>query len=76
MNIIPMINLLTEVMDNHADPDNPDYNGCDKDPCMWCTSARWHRRALRRVRVPGCEEPPESPDDRILRRAMSMRMEP
>jgi hypothetical protein len=31
--------LLCEVMRAHADPDNPEYNECDIEPCEWCTRA-------------------------------------
>ena len=31
--------LLGEVMRAHADPDNPEYNECDVEPCEWCTRA-------------------------------------
>lgn len=34
------LDLLNEVMRSHADPDSPDYNECDKDPCAWCTEAK------------------------------------
>ena len=31
--------LLREVMRWHSDPQAPEYNECDKDPCAWCTEA-------------------------------------
>lgn len=33
--------LLNEVMLAHANPNDPDYNECDKSPCQWCQIARW-----------------------------------
>ena len=43
---IPLRELLQEIIDVHADPDNPEYNGCDKDPCMWCVSAKSYLEEL------------------------------
>ena len=31
--------LLREVMQQHADPDAPEYNQCDTEPCNWCERA-------------------------------------
>ena len=39
---IPLRDLLQDVIDAHAHPAQPEYNGCDKEPCMWCTSAKSH----------------------------------
>ena len=41
-NIIPLRDLLAEVVMIHADPENPDYNECDVSPCAWCESAKAH----------------------------------
>ena len=35
-----MCRLLEEVMQSHADQTDPGYNGCDTEPCQWCTDAR------------------------------------
>ena len=43
---VPLRELLQEIIDTHADPDNPEYNGCDVDPCMWCVSAKSHLEDL------------------------------
>lgn len=34
--------LLSEIIDAHADPDSPDYNVCDKagEDCIWCSDAK------------------------------------
>ena len=32
--------LLKEVMWWHSDPTLAEYNGCDKEPCMWCENAK------------------------------------
>lgn len=32
--------LLEEVVREHADPTFCDYNGCDKEPCLWCSNAK------------------------------------
>jgi len=34
-----MLELLKDVMQIHADPKDPNYNGCDTDPCQWCEDA-------------------------------------
>lgn len=31
--------LIEEVLRIHADPNSPDYNDCDTDPCGWCVKA-------------------------------------
>jgi hypothetical protein len=31
--------MIDEIMASHNDPDSPDYNECEKDPCAWC--AQW-----------------------------------
>ena len=31
--------LFAEVNAEHCDPDSTNYNGCEKDPCAWCTEA-------------------------------------
>ena len=36
---IMTMDLLTEVMDWHSDPDSTEYNECDIDPCAWCELA-------------------------------------
>lgn len=46
MRPISLRNLLSEIIDSHADPDNPDYNQCDIDPCAWCWSATAHIDAM------------------------------
>jgi hypothetical protein len=46
MTPVPLRNLLSEIIDSHADPDNPDYNQCDIDPCAWCESAKAHIAAM------------------------------
>lgn len=28
--------LFREIMRQHADPNAPEYNGCDVEPCYWC----------------------------------------
>ena len=43
---IPLRDLLQDVIDAHAHPAHPEYNGCDVDPCMWCTSAKSHLEEL------------------------------
>lgn len=32
--------LIEEVLLWHSDPELPEYNECDKYPCMWCENAR------------------------------------
>lgn len=44
--IVPLRELLSEIIYNHADPDNPDYNECDIDLCGWCWSAKAHIAAM------------------------------
>ena len=44
--IIPLRDLLKEIILNHSDPNNPDYNECDKEPCAWCLSAIIHYRMI------------------------------
>ncbi len=42
------IELLTEIIINHADPDCAEYNECDKphEECMWCGNAKeWIKKA-------------------------------
>lgn len=34
-----MSDLLSEIMEGHADPQYSEYNNCDDDPCMWCQRA-------------------------------------
>ena len=46
MSIIPLRDLLSEIIDSHSDPDNPDYNQCDIDQCAWCESANAHIAAM------------------------------
>jgi len=31
--------LLGEIMQQHADPNSPEYNMCDSGPCHWCEQA-------------------------------------
>ena len=38
--------LLQDVIDAHAHPAHPEYNGCDKAPCTWCVSAKSHLEEL------------------------------
>ena len=33
-------NLLEEVIRWHSDPESPEYNECEKDPCLWCECAK------------------------------------
>jgi len=40
--IVPLRELLSEIIYSHADPGNPDYNECDIDLCGWCWSAKAH----------------------------------
>jgi len=35
-----MRQLLGEIMSEHSDPDDPNYNECDLDPCQWCIEAQ------------------------------------
>ena len=39
---IPLRELLLGVMHDHENPDSVAYEGCDKEPCMWCVSAKSH----------------------------------
>lgn len=32
--------LLTDVMQIHADVNDADYNNCDNSPCQWCCDAK------------------------------------
>jgi hypothetical protein len=37
----PAIELLTDVMDSHKDPNSPDFNDClDGRECQWCVEAK------------------------------------
>jgi hypothetical protein len=37
----PAIDLLTEVMDSHKDPNSADFNDClDGRECQWCVEAK------------------------------------
>ena len=37
----PAIDLLTEVMDSHKDPNSGDFNDClDGRECQWCVEAK------------------------------------
>ncbi len=38
---MPASELLREILTEHADPQSPNYNECDTDPCEWCVNARW-----------------------------------
>jgi len=48
--ITEAINLLDEVMWWHCDPDSPDYNGCDTEPCSWCAKAASTLAHMERVK--------------------------
>ena len=60
MSIIPLRDLLSEIIDSHSDPDNPDYNQCDVDPCAWCESAIVHiaEMVLRKIGGDAAYNPP------------------
>ncbi len=32
--------LLTDVTSAHCDPESPDHNYCEVNPCQWCEDAR------------------------------------
>lgn len=34
------VELLTEMVEWHSDPDSPAYNDCDLDLCDWCGRAK------------------------------------
>ena len=34
-----MVELIREVMGWHCDPDSPEYNECEREPCYWCEQA-------------------------------------
>lgn len=46
MSIIPLRDLLSEIIGSHSDQDSPDYNQCDICPCAWCESAKAHIDAM------------------------------
>jgi hypothetical protein len=49
--------LLSEVMGQHADPEAPEYNECDKARCNWCERAAKVLEMLEILAVP--KEPPK-----------------
>lgn len=51
--------MLDEVWAAHSDPKEGDYNGCDKDQCMWCIKTRQALAAL----SPSVEIPAAPPQD-------------
>ncbi len=50
-----IIELLEEVIEHHADPDDNGYNECDDDEgeCLWCSEAK---RAIEFLKPPQEEE--------------------
>ena len=35
-----MADLLKDIMQAHADPNDLDYNECDVEMCLWCSKAQ------------------------------------
>lgn len=35
-----IVTLLREIVNQHADPEAPEYNDCDNVACNWCARAK------------------------------------